>query len=72
MSKTDTERVEEKAIKLALDVESNLPRKIVQDRCQKAIQEIREEEWKRCVDLLDHDHKNAQSDLMNNPPRDYK
>lgn len=38
------------------------------------------EEWKRCVDLLDHDHlncpnkescigyQNAQSDLMNQPP----
>ena len=44
------------------------------------ITKAREEEWKRCVDLLDQDHRghalpqtcigygNAQSDLMNNPP----
>lgn len=45
---------------------------------------VREEEWKRCVDLLDHDHlncpikescigyQNAQSDLMNQPPEHIK
>lgn len=46
----------------------------------KLVEAAREEEWKRCVDVLDFDHSKcpikdscigygtAQSDLMNNPP----
>lgn len=48
----------------------------------KSLAEARKEEWQRCVDILDKDHRkcaiidtcigygNAQSDLMNNPPID--
>ena len=56
----------------------------LKDFIRTELQKAREEEWKRCVDLLDHDHSKciiretcigyiaAQSDLMDNPPEGYK
>ena len=56
----------------------------VKDFIRTELQKAREEEWKRCVDTLDHDHSKciiretcigyiaAQSDLMNNPPESQK
>ena len=53
---------------------------MVQKITQIIDEEVRKEEWKRCVDLLDFDHKkcplpqscigyqNAQSELVNQPP----
>ena len=58
--------------------------KSIKDFIRTELQKAREEEWKRCVDTLDHDHSKciiretcigyiaAQSDLMNNPPESQK